>query len=339
LKSSISALESSLNTLEGLSTPWEWLAIVSSFVVVFGIFGEIVVIVSEDREDEKDWARGILWPPDRSPRWRFWFDIVATIVVLLGVLGETWGSFELASINSHLRSKTSELRAQSDQLLALVTEEAGSAANSAKVAGDAASTAKTEADGAKTTSEDALNTASAAREGANSVKLDIAAAKAELLRMNTSRSLLVNHKLIQSLVPFIRTEYTLTVFRDEDSRKLLGSIAILLDAAGWVRKQPVGVSPGTNSLSLWIDKGSLENVGECSETGISLIVHVQESLDTLWRHSPEAQPKSIKAGTALVTLLQANISPEDSRNVKPLLNDPGEQIGAAPMDICVGRKP
>src|ERR1700733_9555002 len=115
LRSSISALESSLNTLEGSSAPWEYLAIVSSFVVFVGIVGEVVVIFSEDSENLEDWSRGVVRPPDRAPRWRFWFDVVATIVVLLGVLGEAWGSSQVASINSQLRSKTSELRAKSDQ--------------------------------------------------------------------------------------------------------------------------------------------------------------------------------------------------------------------------------
>jgi hypothetical protein len=151
LKSCISALDNSINTLEGSSAPWEHLAIASSVAVFFGIVGEVVVIVSEYRDDLHDWRRGavswvwrIVWPPDRPPRWRFWFDIVATVVVLLGVLGEAWGSFELATINSQLRSNTSELRAKSDQLLALVTQEAGSAVRSAQNAKDLADAEATE---------------------------------------------------------------------------------------------------------------------------------------------------------------------------------------------------
>jgi hypothetical protein len=149
LKSSISALESSLKTLEGSSTRWEHLAIISSFAVVVGIVGEVAVIVSEDRENFEDWARGIVRLPDRAPRWRFWFDIAATIVVLLGVLGEAWGSSQLASINSQLRSKTSELRAKSDQLLALVTQEAGDAAQSAKAAHEQLGAVSKDADAIK----------------------------------------------------------------------------------------------------------------------------------------------------------------------------------------------
>jgi len=146
LRNSISVLDSSIKTLEDSSSPWEAVAIISAFVVFFGIIGELIVIVSEDRDDTHDWARGIIRPPDRPPRWRFWFDIVATVVVLAGVLGEAWASKELSSINSLLRSKTSELRGDSDQLLALITQEAGNAADSATRASTAADAAGKQAD-------------------------------------------------------------------------------------------------------------------------------------------------------------------------------------------------
>lgn len=162
LRRSISALDSCIKTLEGSSAPWEVLAIVSAFVVFFGIVGEIFVIVSEYRDDLHDWRRGaVFWvwgivrPPDRPPRWRFWFDIIATVVVLAGVLGEAWGSMKLASINSQLRSNTSELRADSDQLLALVTEVAGDANTSAQYAWVAASGATLDAKSAKASSLEA----------------------------------------------------------------------------------------------------------------------------------------------------------------------------------------
>jgi hypothetical protein len=138
LKSSISAIESSLETLEGSSTPWEWVAIVSSFLVALGVAGELAVIVADHRDDLKDWKRGIFLVPSQPSRRRFWFDIVATLIVAIGVIGEAGASLRLASINSQLRSKTSELRAKSDQLLALITQQAGSAASSAERAEKAA---------------------------------------------------------------------------------------------------------------------------------------------------------------------------------------------------------
>lgn len=131
LKSSISALESSIKALEGSSGLWETLAWSCAIAVGIGIVGEVWAIVGEHQDDLEAWRRGIVRPPDHPNVRRFWFDIVATLLVLVGVFGEAGASMRLASINSQLRSKTSELRADSDQLLALVTQEAGSAATSA----------------------------------------------------------------------------------------------------------------------------------------------------------------------------------------------------------------
>lgn len=136
LKSCISALESSTKTLEASSSWWETLAWSCAFAVGIGIVGEIVVIVSEYLEDREDWRRGIMRAPDHPLVWRFWFDIVATLLVLAGVFGEAGASMQLASINSQLRSKTSELRAKSDQLLVLVTQEVGDAVTSVRIISD-----------------------------------------------------------------------------------------------------------------------------------------------------------------------------------------------------------
>jgi len=146
LESSISALESSLRATEGSAGNWETFGWLCAVAVGIGIAGEIVVIVSEHREGLQDWRRGILRPPDRPPSWRFWFDILATLVVLGGVFGEARATGEVASINSQLRSKTSELRAKSDQLLAVITEEAGDAATSAKSAKESAAIIGQQAD-------------------------------------------------------------------------------------------------------------------------------------------------------------------------------------------------
>jgi hypothetical protein len=130
-------LEGSLKTTEGSSGGWEIFAWVCSVVVAIGVAAEIVGIVWEYRDDLNDWRRGVIRPPHRPSFKRFfWFEVLATVLVVAGVFGEAWASKELASINSQLRSKTSELRADSDQLLALVTQEAGSAAKSAQIAGE-----------------------------------------------------------------------------------------------------------------------------------------------------------------------------------------------------------
>jgi len=134
-RSSIKVLESSLKTTEGSSGGWETFAWVCSVAVAIGVAAEIVGIVWEYRDNLEDWRHGIMRPPDRPSFVRFfWFEMLATVLVVAGVFGEARANRELASINGQLRSKISELRADSDQLLALVTLEAGDAAQSAEAA-------------------------------------------------------------------------------------------------------------------------------------------------------------------------------------------------------------
>ncbi len=134
MKTSISALESSLRATEGSSGGWETFGWLCAIAVGVGIAGEIAVIVSEYLEDLEDWERGTIRAPDKPPGWRFWFDVAATLLVLGGVFGEAGAAARVSSINSELRSKTSELRAKSDRLLAVITEEAGDAAISVETA-------------------------------------------------------------------------------------------------------------------------------------------------------------------------------------------------------------
>src|ERR1019366_4294571 len=124
LRNSIAVLDNSIKTLEGSSTGWEVFAWSCSFLVAVGVAAEIVAVVWGYREELEDWSRGIIRPPDRPSVRKLWFDVVATLLVVIGVFGEAGASAELASKNSQLRSKTSELRSKSDQLLALVTQEA-----------------------------------------------------------------------------------------------------------------------------------------------------------------------------------------------------------------------
>jgi hypothetical protein len=131
LKSSISALESSINALDGRSGFWEKVGWYCAVLVGVGVVAEIVSIVREYLEDRHDWRRGIVRPPDRPSFGWMLFDVFATVIVVGGIFGEAGATGKVSAINSLLRSKTSELRAKSDQLLALITLEAGSAASSA----------------------------------------------------------------------------------------------------------------------------------------------------------------------------------------------------------------
>ena len=252
LKNSISALESSLKTLEVASTPWEWVVIVSSFVVFVGIIGEVVVIISEDRENKHEWARGIFLTPDRAPRWRFWLDIIATIIVLLGILGEAWGSLELASINSKLRSTTSLLRAKSDQLLAVITQEAGSAALSAQHAQGSADVAGRDAGNAKRKSSAALITADGAQRSADAVKKqakDLSTQLADEKQVlkdfaicNAPRLIgfrYANGKLSTApLLPYKGTEATIEYMPDLESNRAASNIYNAIKGAEWKVSPP-----------------------------------------------------------------------------------------------------
>jgi len=178
LKSSISALESSLRGTEGSSGRWETFGWLCAVAVGVGIAGEIAVIVSEYLEDLEDWRRGIIRVPDKPPAWRFWFDIAATLLVLGGVFGEAGAAAKIASINSDLRSRTTEFRAKSDQLLAVITEEAGDAVQSAKTAHDEASAVKGIAAEARVDAKDALAKGKAALRSLSQAESDAAKAQA-----------------------------------------------------------------------------------------------------------------------------------------------------------------
>jgi hypothetical protein len=142
LKSCISALEKSVDSLDGASAFWERIGWWCAIVVGVGVVCEIFSIVRVYHEDRKSWRRGIMRPPDNPSFWWTLFDVLATVLVVAGIFGEAGATGKVSSINSQLRSKTSELRAKSDQLLALITIEAGSAVSSAVKAQSSADAAE-----------------------------------------------------------------------------------------------------------------------------------------------------------------------------------------------------
>jgi hypothetical protein len=165
LKSSISALDVSIRTLEGSSGFWEAVGWWSAIAVGIGVVGELAVIFHDFFDDKSDWARGIMRPPDHpSVRW-LWFDVAATVLVVVGIFLEAGASAKVSSINSQLRSKTNVLRAKSELLLAAVTQEVTDADACAK---DARTTAK----GFEAQIADANSRASKANEVAESERLE-----------------------------------------------------------------------------------------------------------------------------------------------------------------------
>jgi hypothetical protein len=173
LKSSISAFENSIKATEGSSGFWETVGWSCAFAVGLGITGEIIVIVSEHCESLEDWGRGIILPPAKPSSWRFRFAIAATIIVLVGVFGEAIATSRVAAINSLLRSKTNELRATSDRLVAVVEELAGDASISADVAKHSANAARIASGKAQQQADAASASAASVRTLVTGIKADV----------------------------------------------------------------------------------------------------------------------------------------------------------------------
>lgn len=249
-RSSISALDNSIKDLEGSSSWPERIAIVCAIVVGIGVIGELVVIVSEHRGDIRDWLDSILCLvrlSDRPPRWRFVFDVVTTLLVGLGVLGEAGASMRLAFINSQLRSRTSELRGDSDQLLALVTQEAGSAAKSAHDAALDARNAKADAGEAKETANDAIGAARKASEEIAGLDTGLSEAKkrAEELRKALLPRSFNQSAVADALRPFGPHEAIIETISDFECRRTAELIGSSLTMANWNVSLKVRFDTGT----------------------------------------------------------------------------------------------
>jgi hypothetical protein len=138
LESSISALESSITALDNSSGCWERLFPLFTALVFVGVAMEIIVVLHDHKDDLALWGSGIIRPPARPSAGKLALEIASVVLVSFGILGELGVGLWITHINGQLRTKNSELRNKSDQLLALVTNEAGDAKNSANVAAAAA---------------------------------------------------------------------------------------------------------------------------------------------------------------------------------------------------------
>jgi hypothetical protein len=150
LERSISALDKAITAREISSGNWErWLPAFAFWVAV-GVAIEIFVIIREYLEDRAAWRRATILPPDKPHTPKLIWEIMGAILVTAGVELEFWGGASIAQINGGLRSMNAQLRHESGQLVALVTQQAGDAKESARLARESASGAKTLADAADT---------------------------------------------------------------------------------------------------------------------------------------------------------------------------------------------
>ncbi len=191
LERAISALESEVKALETRSVPWEHWVWVFTFLVVVGVALEWWIIRHEWHDEMRAWALGhfgVVRLAGRPSLLKLYIEIASVSLIALGVAGELGIGIEISSINgrlrgksAELRSKNADLRSQSDQLLALVTLQAGDAKDSALIAKASARTAGVEADKAQTKAD-------AVAEQANGLDRDLAAAKTQLAAVDAKRA-------------------------------------------------------------------------------------------------------------------------------------------------------
>jgi hypothetical protein len=150
LESAISALERDIRTLENSSVPSERALPWFTAIIAIGVALELWVIWRDRADDMHVWRRGVIcWPPDRPSTKKFIVEIVSVLFVTGGIVGELWAGVKITQINGSLRSKGAELRSKSDQLLTLVTQEAGTAKVSAEKSAAASQRADADAERAK----------------------------------------------------------------------------------------------------------------------------------------------------------------------------------------------
>jgi len=279
-----------------------------------------------------------------SVKWQKMLVHLGWLLIIVGVVGE--GFFE-----TDIFWADETLETFDNTLLAITTDQAGSAAKSA-------TTAHVEADAAVSSSSNALNLATGARKEADSFEKDIvsvkkhaadaesllaaalkeaAAAQAELVRINTPRSLTNEDALIAALSSFKGTEYTIYAFEDDETIQFTRQVGEVLGKIEWVRKQPVNHSIGVTYLNVF-SSDFKDAVPVCIETGVQVSVQTKESIAEIGSTPPQNLPKVVQAAIALRDALPSSVLPPHERNVsKSLVVDTEPNEG--PVSICVGKKP
>lgn len=225
----------------------------------------------ETKEDRKSWPTPLA--------------AVGLIIIVMGIVLETFGESKVSDVDALLRTHESEKLSAAEQEAASATRDAGTAKSSAITAAAASNDAKTSSSNAGvaavkavSASGDVIATAAEARKEADSYARDIAAAKqeaanavshlaeaekrlaestereaaaeAKLAGIKTPRSLVNVKELIATLKPLKGTEYTLNVFQDDESIQFTKSVDEVLREAGWVRRQKGTYHLGVPSFNI-----------------------------------------------------------------------------------------
>ncbi len=212
-----------------------------------------------------------------------------------------------------------------------------SAENEAKSARNAASSALTLAQGARTEADSFEKDIVSARQQAADAESHFAQAEAELNKIRSPRSIVDEPALIAELTPFQDTEYTFSVFQDEEAIQFTKKIDRVLGAAGWRRKPTTARLLGITYFNVF-SQDFKDSVPVCVETGVHVHTPEKESVEVLQSIPLMNRPKTLQAAGALIVALAPHVSPSDERNVG---NEVGIEKGSeeGPVTICVGKKP
>lgn len=363
----------SLPTIWNNLTALQTAAVVSALVLTIGAIVEYWYKLKLLALLVLKWILRKSTPFDRCAFRRLLFHSIGPVLVVLGIAGEV--VFEgrtfvvedrqeeqarkaVGTVTEQAeRADETGKKAIADSTAAV--SQANDALGKAGKAQESLGKAEDEANRAESAASNALTLSRGARQEADSFESDIkvatqqaadaeshladalqraAKAEADLYRIKTPRSLVRSEELIAALKPFSGTEYTLNVFMDDESIQFTKAVGGALEASGWIRKQPAGMSIGIPTIEIVFDQGGTQNVPACLDTGISLTAYAKESIETLKSRPVQLMPKTIQAALALKAAIALSISPSDERNVANgvLAPKPAEGI---PMTICVGKKP
>jgi hypothetical protein len=123
LESAISALERDIRAWDSSSGPWERSLPWFTALVALGVAMEFWVIWRERRDDVEAFSLGIVRLADRPSTVKYVIEILSVLFITAGIVGELWVGIKITSINGMLRSKNTELRSKTGQLIALLNQE------------------------------------------------------------------------------------------------------------------------------------------------------------------------------------------------------------------------
>ncbi len=253
-----SALRSLLKSLEvSWSSLDAWLNFWTSLVVV-GLAIDVFVIIKEYLDNLRDFRRGTIHPPEKPGVHLLVLGLLGTGLITTGVAGELFVHVKAGKIEA-------DMRTASDQLVVLVSKQAGNAKISAQGAADASSRAQKSANEAGIAAGKAQSVAGAVAVKAEELDRRLVATKAQLEVVRTKRdeleASLINlavcnaprviplwsigraKNAVDPLRPFAGRQAVIEFVPEPEAKRAANNIVLALISAGW---KIVKISPEDN---------------------------------------------------------------------------------------------